>query len=75
MIGIHYLLQGLLKITYQRAADTAGIELLYLHTGFLHKAAVNGNLAKFIFNQGNLVCKAVTNQLLDERSLACAQKT
>ena len=49
------LCQSLAEITDKRAADTAGIHLVDLNTGFLHKAAVNTDLAKLVFNQNDLL--------------------
>ena len=49
------LCQSLAEITDKRAADTAGIHLVDLNTGFLHKTAVNTDLAKLVFNQNDLL--------------------
>ena len=65
MIGIHNLLQGLLKITYQGTADTARVQFLDFYPGFLHKAAINGNFPKFILNKSNFILEAILNQLLN----------
>ena len=74
MIGIHNLLQGLLKIPYQRTADTARVQFLDFYPSFLHKAAVNGNFTKFIFNQRDFILEAILYQLLNQSSFTSSQK-
>ena len=54
IIGQH-LLHRLTEITHKRATDTAGIHLPDLYAGFLQKAAVNADLAKFVLDQHDLL--------------------
>ena len=76
MIGIHHLLQGLTKIAHQTAADAAAVHLGNVDARLLQKAAVNAYFAKLIFNENQLFAGiGLSDQLLDERRLACAQKT
>jgi hypothetical protein len=70
------LLQRLAEIAHQRAANTAGIHLCNVDTGLLQETAVNADLAEFIFDQYQfLSAVGFLDHLLDESSLACAQKT
>ncbi len=70
------LLERLAEIADQRAADAAGIHLGDLDTSFLEEAAVDADLAKFIFYEDNLLAlQRFFQQLFDERGLACAKKT
>ena len=50
VILFQYLEQCLSEIAYQTTANAAGVHLCDFHTGILQKAAVNADLAKFIFN-------------------------
>ncbi len=60
-------LQSLSEIAYQRAADAALAHLGDLDAGFLQKAAVDADLAEFIFNQNHLFSgKAVGKQFFDQ---------
>jgi len=71
----HDLLQGLGKIAHQRAADAAGVELVYLNACVLEETAVNGNVAEFVFNKYKLFALvALCDELADESGLAGAQK-
>ena len=73
MIGLQHLLQGLSEITYQTAADASAVHLCDLDAGFLHKATVNSDFTKLIFNQYNLlVCVGILQQFLDQCRLACS---
>ena len=70
-----HVLQRLVEVAHQRAADAAGGHLADLDAGLLQKAAVDADLAEFIFDEHQLLTlKGLRQQLLDERGLACAQK-
>ncbi len=55
MILIDHLLKRSGEIADQAAADAAGIHLVDLNTGFLHKPTVDANLAKFVLDQHKLL--------------------
>ena len=75
MIGLHDLFQCLAEIAHQGAADAAGVQLVDLDAGLAHEAAVNADLAEFVFDQDDaLPGEALLDQFFDERGLACAQK-
>ena len=75
VVGFHHLLQGFPEVAHQGAADAAGVQLVDLDAGFPHEAAVNADLAEFIFDQDDaLPGEALLDQFFDERGLACAQK-
>ena len=70
-----HVLQRLVEVAHQRAADAAGGHLADLDAGLLQKAAVDADLAEFIFDEHQLLTlKGLRQQLLDERGLARAQK-
>ena len=54
MILLDHLGQSLAKIAHKTAANTAGVHLGNIDTGILQEAAVNADLAKFIFNQNQV---------------------
>ena len=69
----HHILEGLGKITHQRAADAARGHFGDLHAAFLEEAAVDADLAKLVFDEDDLlVLVDLTQQLFDERGLAGA---
>ena len=71
-----YVLQRLVEVAHQGAADAAGGHLADLDAGLLQEAAVDADLAELIFNEHQLFAlKGLGQQLLDERGLASAQKT
>ena len=75
MILVDHLAQRLAEVAHQRAADAAGVHLRHLDAGLLHEAAVNADLAEFIFNQNDLLAgKRLFKQFLDQRRLARAKK-
>ena len=55
MIGIDDLLQRLLKITFQGAADAAAVYLADLNAGLLQESSVNADFAEFIFYKDYLL--------------------
>ena len=74
-ILLQHLLQRLAKVTYQRAADTAGVHFRHLNACLLHKRTVNADLTEFIFDQHQLLsCVALGDQLFDQCGLAGAQE-
>ena len=76
VIGIHHLLQRLAEIAHQTAADAAAVHFGNVDARLLQKAAVNADLAKLIFNENKLLAGiGLSDQLLDERRLARAQKS
>ena len=75
-VGLQHLLQGNAEVAHQRAADAAGVHLGDLNAGVLHKAAVNADLAEFVFDEHQLLAlEGLLNQLFDEGGLAGTQKT
>ena len=71
-----YVLQGLVEVAHQRAADAAGGHLTDLDAGLLQEAAVNADLTELVFDEHQLLAlKRLGQQLLDERGLARAQET
>ena len=76
VVGVHHLLERLPEISHQRAADAAGVQLVHLHAGLAHEAAVNADLTEFVLDKHQLFTgKGLLNQLFDERGLARAQKS
>ena len=75
MILIYDLAQRLAEIAHQGAADAAGVHLGHLNAGLLHEAAVDADLAEFVFDQHDLLARqGFLKQLLDQRGLARAQE-
>ena len=76
LILAHDLLKRFGEVTDKGAADAAGVHLGYLDARVLEEAAVNGDLAEFVFDENELfIFVALGNELADERGLACAQKS
>ena len=76
MIGVDQLVDGLLEIARQRAADAAAVELGHGDAGVLHEAAVHAHFAVFIFQQDHLfAAHRARDQLFDQRGFARAQET
>ena len=70
-----HVLQSLVEVAHQRAADAAGGHLGDLDAGFLQEAAVNVDLAKFVFDQHQLfTLVGFRQQLFDECGLTGAQE-
>ena len=64
------LMQSLVKVAHQRAADAAGGHLADLHAGILQETAVDADLAKLVFNEYQLLTLiGLAEHLLDERGL------
>jgi hypothetical protein len=76
MILRNQVINRLLEVAHQRAADAAGIQLINDDARILHKAAVHADFAIFIFQQDDFFLRnAARQQLFDERRFARAQKT
>ena len=59
----------------KRAADAAGVHLGDVDAGILQKAAVNADLAEFVFDQHNLfTLERFLDELFDQGRFACTQK-
>ena len=70
-----HITQCLAEITYQGAADAAGIHFCDFNAGILEEAAVNTDLTKFIFNEDDLFAlQRAFQQLADEGGFTCTQK-
>ena len=75
MILLHHLAQRLAEIAHQTAADAAGVHLGDVDARILQKAAVDADLAEFVFDEHQLLALiGLPDQLFNERGLACAQK-
>jgi hypothetical protein len=75
-IGIHDLPERGSKITYQRAADTAGIHLTDLNPGFFQKSSVDSDLTEFVLNQNYFGARqGVSEEFFDQGCLSGSQKT
>ena len=71
----HDLFERLVEVTDEGAADAARGHLGDLDAGLLQKAAVDVDLAEFVFDQHELFAAVgFRDQLFDERGLAGAQK-
>ena len=71
-----YLVQRLGKIPHQAAADAPGVHLGDIDTGFLQKAAVNANFAKFIFNEYQLLPGiSFFNEFFNQCGFSSSKKT
>ena len=68
---LYDLFQGFAEISDQTAADAARIHLIDLYAGILEEAAVNADLAEFVFDQHDLLTLvSFFDQFLDQRRLA-----
>ena len=75
VIGLHDLFQCLAEVAHQGAADAAGVQLVDLNASLTHKAAVNTDLAEFVFDQHNLFAlERFLDELFDQGRFACTQK-
>ena len=59
MIGCENLLERLAEIANKRAADASAVHFGHLNACVLHKAAVDANLAEFVFNQHELFTRKI----------------
>ena len=75
VISLHDLFQCLAEVAHQGAADAAGVQLVDLNASLTHKAAVNADLAEFVFDQHNLfTLERFLDELFDQGRFACTQK-
>ena len=75
MVNLHDFLQSLTEVAYQGTADAAGIHLGDLDACLLEETTVNADLAKFVFNEDDLLsCVYLTEELFDQCGLAGAKK-
>ena len=71
-----YVLQRLVEVAHQRAADAPGGHFADLHAGVLQEPTVNADLAELVFDQYQLLAgEGLGQQLLDKGRLTCAQKS
>ena len=71
-----HVLQCLAEVAHQGAADAPGGHLGDLDAGLFQKAAVNADLAEFVFDQHQLLTlEGLGEELLDEGGLAGAQES
>ena len=76
VILLHHVVQRLVEVAHQRAADAAGVHLVDLDAGILQEAAVNADLAELIFDEHQLLTlEGLLQQLLDEGGLARTEET
>ena len=69
------LLQRLVEVAHQRAADAAGGHLADLHAAVLQEAAVDADLAELVLDEHQLLAlERLRQQLFDQGRLAGAQK-
>ena len=74
-IGLDHFFQRSAEISHQRAADTAGVHLRDLYSGFFQEPAVDTDLSEFILDQNNFFSgKYFLQQFLDQRSLSGSQE-
>ena len=72
---LQHLAEGLAKVANQAAAYAAGVHLGHLDARPLKEAAVNADLAEFVFYKHQLFpVERLGDELLDESSLACAKE-
>ena len=74
-VGIQYFLQSSAEITYQRAADTAGVHLGDFHAGAFQKTTVDTDFSEFVFNQDDLfTLEGFVQKFFDQSGLSGTQK-
>ena len=67
---LYDLFQSFAEISDQTAADAARIHFIDLYAGILEEAAVNADLAEFVFDQHDLLTLvSFFDQFLDQRRL------
>ena len=73
-LGLH-VLQGLVEVPHQGAADAPGGHLADLDAGLLQKASVDADLAELVLDEHQLLAgEGLRQQLLDEGGLAGPQE-
>lgn len=75
MILRNQVINRLLEVAHQRAADAAGIQLINDDARILHKAAVHADFAIFISSRMIFPSQRCPSAAFDERRFARAQKT
>ena len=71
-----HVLEGLVEIPHQGAADAAGGHLGDLHAGLLEEAAVDADFTELVFNEDQLLpLVGLRQQLFDEGGLTRPQET
>ena len=76
MIGGDNFLQGSAEISYQRAADTAGIHLPDLDPRFLQETAVDADLSEFVFNKDHLfILEGFFQKFFDQSCFSGSKKS
>ena len=69
------LCQCFTEVSDERAADASGVDFGHFNAGILHEAAVNADLAEFVFDENELFALvAFGDQLLDEGCLTGTEK-
>ena len=75
VILVQHLFQRLTEVANQGAANATTVHFCHLDTGVLHEAAVNTDLAKFIFDQHQLLAGIdLLQKLLDQSGLSRTEK-
>ena len=75
VIGFQHLAQRLTEIADKAAADAAAVHFGNIDAGLLQKAAVNANLAEFIFDKDDLLAGiGLGDQLFDKGGFARPEK-
>ena len=71
-----YVLQRLVEVAHQRAADAPGGHFTDLHAGVLQEPTVNADLTELVFDQYQLLAgEGLGQQFLDKSRLTCAQES
>ena len=71
-----YVLQRLVEVAHQRAADAPGGHFTDLHAGVLQEPTVNADLTELVFDQYQLLAgEGLGQQFLDKGRLTCAQES
>ena len=72
---LEHLLEGLLKVADEAAADAAGIHLVDRDARVLQETAVDGDLAELVFDEDDLLAGIrLGDELLDQRRFPRAEK-
>ena len=75
MVRFGNLRQSTPEISHQRAANTAGIDLIHRHSRILQESTVNTDFSKFVFNQHQLfVTISTTDQFFDQSGFTGAEE-
>ena len=75
-VFLHDLLQRGGEVAHKGAADAAGVQLVHLNTGFLHKASVNAYLAELVFDEDDFLSRiGFGNELFYKGGFSGAEET